>query len=55
MSYHFVSDPAMAVKFRETALLFGTPFVMLYTGGMGTGNTGLKKPKQWARSRSAAS
>ncbi len=25
------------LEFRETALLYGTPFVMIYTGGMGTG------------------
>jgi N-alpha-acetyl-L-2,4-diaminobutyrate deacetylase len=37
MSYHEVADPAVEKKFRETALLFGTPWVMQYTGGMGTG------------------
>jgi predicted deacylase len=37
MSFHQVSDPARYAEFRETALLFGTPFVMIYTGGMGTG------------------
>ncbi len=37
MSFHQVSDPARYAAFRETALLFGTPFVMIYTGGMGTG------------------
>ncbi len=37
MSFHQVEDPAAYAKFRETALLFGTPFVMIYTGGMGTG------------------
>jgi predicted deacylase len=37
MSFHQVPDPARYVEFRETALLFGTPFVMIYTGGMGTG------------------
>ena len=37
MSFHQVTDPARYAEFRETALLFGTPFVMIYTGGMGTG------------------
>ena len=37
MSFHQVDDPARYAQFRETALLFGTPFVMIYTGGMGTG------------------
>ncbi len=37
MSFHQVDDPAAYARFRETALLFGTPFVMIYTGGMGTG------------------
>ena len=37
MSFHQVEDPARYAQFRETALLFGTPFVMIYTGGMGTG------------------
>ena len=37
MSFHQVADPARYAEFRETALLFGTPFVMIYTGGMGTG------------------
>jgi predicted deacylase len=37
MSFHEVADPARYAAFRETALLFGTPFVMVYTGGMGTG------------------
>jgi predicted deacylase len=37
MSFHQVSDPALYARFRETALLFGTPFVMIYTGSMGTG------------------
>ncbi len=37
MSFHQVDDPARYAEFRETALLFGTPFVMIYTGGMGTG------------------
>lgn len=37
MSFHQVDDPAAFQQFRETALLFGTPFVMIYTGAMGTG------------------
>ena len=37
MSFHDVPDPARLAAFRETALLFGTPFVMIYTSGMGTG------------------
>ncbi len=37
MSFHQVTGPAQYADFRETALLFGTPFVMIYTGGMGTG------------------
>src|SRR4051794_26371175 len=37
MSFHQVTDPALYARFRETALLFGTPFVMIYTSGMGTG------------------
>lgn len=37
MSFHRVDDPAQFREFRETALLFGTPFVMLYTSGMGSG------------------
>lgn len=37
MSFHQVDDPEAYAQFRETALLFGTPFVMIYTGGMGTG------------------
>jgi predicted deacylase len=37
MSFHQVPDPGRYAEFRETALLFGTPFVMIYTGGMGTG------------------
>lgn len=37
MSFHQVSDPARYAAFRETALLFGTPFVMIYSSGMGTG------------------
>jgi predicted deacylase len=37
MSFHAVQDPEMYKQFRETALLFGTPFVMIYTSDMGTG------------------
>jgi predicted deacylase len=37
MSFHQVTDAGRYAEFRETALLFGTPFVMIYTGGMGTG------------------
>jgi predicted deacylase len=37
MSFHAVTDPQMYQQFKETALLFGTPFVMIYTSGMGTG------------------
>ena len=37
MSFHEVADPVMFRQFRETAFLFGTPFTMIYTGGMGTG------------------
>ena len=37
MSFHDVADPALYREYRDTALLFGTPVVMVYTGGMGTG------------------
>lgn len=37
MSFHQVHDPARYAEFRQTALLFGTPFVMIYSSGMGTG------------------
>jgi len=37
MSFHAVDDPAVRAKFTETAFLFGTPFTMIYTSGMGTG------------------
>ena len=37
MSFHQVHDPDAYARFRETALLFGTPFVMIYTSDMGTG------------------
>lgn len=36
-SFHAVSDPAQYRAIAETALLFGLPFVMVYTSGMGTG------------------
>jgi N-alpha-acetyl-L-2,4-diaminobutyrate deacetylase len=36
-SFHQVDNPERYATFRETALLFGTPFVMIYTSGMGTG------------------
>jgi predicted deacylase len=37
MSFHEVTDPDLFRQFKETALLFGTPFAMIYTSGMGTG------------------
>lgn len=37
MSFHQVADPDRYAQFKETALLFGTPFVMIYTSGMGSG------------------
>ena len=37
MSFHQVDDPERFAAFRETALLFGTPFVMVYTSEMGSG------------------
>jgi predicted deacylase len=37
MSFHTVRDPERYRQFRDTALLFGTPFVMIYTSEMGTG------------------
>jgi predicted deacylase len=37
MSFHKVNDPEMHKAFKETAFLFGTPFTMIYTSGMGTG------------------
>ena len=36
-SFHQIDDPALFAQYRETALLFGMPFVMVYTSGMGTG------------------
>lgn len=37
MSFHEVEDPELRKQFKETAFLFGTPFTMIYTSGMGTG------------------
>lgn len=37
MSFHAVDDPELKRQFKETAFLFGTPFTMIYTSGMGTG------------------
>lgn len=37
MSFHAVEDPTLRQQFKETAFLFGTPFTMIYTSGMGTG------------------
>ncbi|MEZ4532338.1 MAG: succinylglutamate desuccinylase/aspartoacylase family protein [Thermomicrobiales bacterium] len=37
MSFHAVDDPQLRQQFKETAFLFGTPFTMIYTSGMGTG------------------
>ena len=37
MSFHQVHDAELFQQFRETAMLFGTPFVMIYTSDMGTG------------------
>jgi predicted deacylase len=36
-SFHQVHDPDLFARYRETAMLFGMPFVMVYTSGMGTG------------------
>lgn len=36
-SFHQVDDPELFAQYRKTALLFGMPFVMVYTSGMGTG------------------
>jgi predicted deacylase len=36
-SFHQVDDPSKFAQFKEVALLFGTPFVMIYSSGMGTG------------------
>jgi predicted deacylase len=36
-SFHQIDDPAAFARYRETALLFGLPFVLIYTSGMGTG------------------
>jgi predicted deacylase len=37
MSFHERSEPEAHEAFKATAFLFGTPFTMIYTGGMGTG------------------
>ena len=37
MSFHQLSDPALYAESKTVALLFGTPFVMIYSSGMGTG------------------
>ena len=37
MSFHQVHDSELFQQFRETAMLFGTPFTMIYTSDMGTG------------------
>jgi N2-acetyl-L-2,4-diaminobutanoate deacetylase len=37
MSFHQRDDPDEHAAFRETSFLFGTPFTMIYTGGMGSG------------------
>src|SRR5215472_12638152 len=36
-SFHQIDDPSLFAQYRETALLFGMPFVLVYTSGMGTG------------------
>lgn len=36
-SFHEVADPAQARAMTETALLFGMPFVMVYSSGFGAG------------------
>lgn len=37
MSFHEIDDPARYEEFKQVAMLFGTPFVMIYSSGMGTG------------------
>jgi predicted deacylase len=37
MSFHQLDDPARFAEFKQVASLFGTPFVMIYSSGMGTG------------------
>ncbi len=37
MSFHQVADPDRFQQFKDIALLYGTPFVLIYTGGMGSG------------------
>lgn len=36
-SFHQIDDPVRFAEFKQVALLFGTPFVMIYSSGMGTG------------------
>lgn len=36
VSFHQVQDPELLAQYRETALLFGMPFAMVYTSGMGS-------------------
>ena len=37
MSFHKLEDHSEHEKFKQTAFLFGTPFTMVYTSGMGSG------------------
>jgi predicted deacylase len=37
MSFHQIDDAARYAEFEQVARLFGTPFVMIYSSGMGTG------------------
>jgi len=37
VSFHQVDEPTIFARYRETALLFGMPFVLIYTSGMGSG------------------
>jgi predicted deacylase len=37
MSFHQIDDPGRFESFKQIAMLFGTPFVMIYSSGMGTG------------------
>lgn len=37
MSFHQIDDPARYQEYKQVAMLFGTPFVMIYSSGMGTG------------------
>ena len=36
-SFHQIDDPVRFEEFKQVAVLFGTPFVMVYSSGMGTG------------------